>query len=50
MLAPVFYAVKRIWRKALACRSQGRLPWVTMVKILERFPLPAPRIVHRHGP
>jgi RNA-directed DNA polymerase len=47
-LAQVFYAVKRIWRKALAHRSQKRLPWTKMVRILERFPLPPPRIVHQH--
>jgi RNA-directed DNA polymerase len=47
-LAQVFYAVKRIWRKALARRSQQRLPWTKMARILERFPLPAPRIVHQH--
>jgi len=48
-LAQVFYAVKRIWRRALARRSQQRLPWAKMARILERFPLPAPRIVHQHG-
>ena len=41
--------VKRCWRKALARRSQQRLPWNTMQRILKRFPLPAPRIVHRYG-
>ena len=48
-LARVFYAVRRIWRKALARRSQQRLPWTKMQRILERFPLPSPRIVHQHG-
>lgn len=48
-LAQVFYAVRRIWRQALARRSQRRLPWAKMARILERFPLPAPRIAHRHG-
>lgn len=48
-LAQVFYAVRRIWRTALARRSQQRLPWVKMQRILERFPLPAPRIVHQYG-
>lgn len=48
-LAQVFYAAKRIWRKALARRSQQRLPWSKMQRIWERFPLPAPRIVHRLG-
>ena len=48
-LAKVLYAAKRIWRKALARRSQQRLSWAKMQRILDRFPLPRPRIVHRHG-
>jgi len=48
-LAKVFYMVERIWRKALARRSQQRLPWSRMKWILARFPLPRPRIVHRYG-
>ena len=48
-LAKVFYMVERIWRKALARRSQQRLPWSKMKWILARFPLPRPRIVHRYG-
>jgi group II intron reverse transcriptase/maturase len=47
-LAKVFYAAERIWRRALARRSQQRLPWSKMKRILARFPLPKPRIVHRH--
>lgn len=39
----------RLWRKALARRSQQPLPWTKMERILERFPFPAPRIVHRYG-
>ena len=45
----VLHMARRIWRKALARRSQQRLPWDKMARILERFPLPAPRIVHRYG-
>jgi RNA-directed DNA polymerase len=48
-LAKVLDAVRRIWRKALARRSNQMLPWAKMKRILERFPLPAPRIVHRYG-
>ena len=48
-LAKVFYAARRIWRKALARRSQKRLSWTKMLRILKRFPLPSPRIVHQHG-
>jgi group II intron reverse transcriptase/maturase len=49
-LARVFYMVKCIWRKALARRSQRRLPWSKMQRILARFPLPLPRIIHQHRP
>jgi RNA-directed DNA polymerase len=48
-LAQVFYRARRIWRKALARRSQRRMSWAKMLRILERFPLPSPRIVHQHG-
>ena len=43
------YEVRRAWRKALARRSQQSLPWSKMNRILKRFPLPAPRIIHRYG-
>jgi RNA-directed DNA polymerase len=42
-------AVKLVWWRALARRSQRGLPWWKMEKLLERYPLPAPRIVHRYG-
>jgi RNA-directed DNA polymerase len=49
-LARFFHEVKDIWRKWLSRRSQrGLVPWAAMQAILERFPLPAPRIVHRYG-
>jgi len=48
-IARFFFMARRVWRTALARRSQQRLPWRTMLKLLERFPLPAPRIVHRYG-
>jgi len=39
--------VERDWRKWLSTRSRhGRLSWEKMRRILERFPLPRPRIVH----
>jgi len=44
-----FYRVKRVWRTALARRSQQRMPWRKMLRLLERFPLPPPRIVHRYA-
>jgi group II intron reverse transcriptase/maturase len=48
-IAHFFNAAKYVWQAALARRSQQRLPWRKMQKLLERFPLPAPRIVHRYG-
>ena len=48
-IANFLYMARRIWRTALARRSQQRMPWRKMLTLLERFPLPAPRIVHRLG-
>lgn len=48
-ISSFYHQARRTWRAALARRSQQRLPWRTMLKLLERFPLPAPRIVHRYG-
>jgi len=55
-ITPNYEAVRRfhwevigIWRKWLSRRSQrGRIPWPEMQTMLERFPLPRPRIVHRY--
>lgn len=45
-----FHEVKAIWRKWLSRRSSSRrLNWDRMHALLERFPLPRPRIVHRFG-
>jgi group II intron reverse transcriptase/maturase len=38
--------VERLWRKWLARRRAGRLPWDRFGVLLERFPLPAARVVH----
>jgi group II intron reverse transcriptase/maturase len=43
------YRVHLAWHAALARRSQRGMSWRTMEKLLERYPLPAPRIVHRYG-
>jgi group II intron reverse transcriptase/maturase len=43
-----FDQAKRVWHAALARRSQRGLSWEKMRRVLERFPLPAPRIVHRY--
>jgi RNA-directed DNA polymerase len=40
-------ATKRIWHKWLNRRSQrNAMPWDRMNELLERYPLPRPRIVH----
>lgn len=39
--------VGRVWRKWLSRRSQkARLDWPTFNRLLKRYPLPAPRVVH----
>jgi len=49
-LARLWHEVKAIWRKWLSRRSQkGFLNWEQAHRLLERFPLPSPRIVHRYG-
>lgn len=56
-ITPNYEAVRRfywevigIWRKWLSRRSQrGRILWPEMQTMLERFPLPRPRIVHRYS-
>ena len=49
-LARLVHEVTAIWRKWLSRRSQnGFLNWDAMHRLLERYPLPAPRIVHRRG-
>jgi len=41
--------VKRVWHKALARRSQRLFSWQKMTRLLERYPLAKPRIVHQCG-
>jgi len=49
-LARFHHEVKAIWRKWLSSRSQkGLVTWEAMHRLLERFPLPPPRIVHRYA-
>ena len=46
-LQRVFRGVVRVWRKWLNRRSQrARMAWDKMRKLLERYPLPRPRITH----
>jgi len=49
-LARLFHETQAIWRKWLSRRSQnGHVNWDAMHRLLERHPLPLPRIVHRYG-
>ena len=41
--------VLRVWRKWLARRSNAGLTWAAMLRVLQRYPLPAARIVHQYG-
>lgn len=50
-LGRLLYEVTRTWRKWLSTRSRdGRYTWERMTALLERLPLPAPRIVRRLVP
>jgi group II intron reverse transcriptase/maturase len=45
------YGVRRVWRTWLDRRSQrAKMNWEKMAKLLERYPLPRPRIVARSLP
>ena len=42
-------AAQRLWRKWLTRRSRGQtMAWEKFLRLLARFPLPAPRIIHRY--
>jgi RNA-directed DNA polymerase len=46
----LWHRTRVIWRKWLSRRSQkGLVNWRAMEKLMEEFPLPKPRIVHRYG-
>lgn len=46
-LARFLWEVRRLWRKWLDRRSSGnRLTWEKFVRLIERYPLPPPRVVH----
>jgi len=48
-LGRLHHTVQRVWRKWLSRRSgQGHLSWQRFGRLLERFSLPVPRIVHRY--
>ena len=48
-LGRVRFRVQRLWRVWLSRRSwKSSLPWMRYARLLQRFPLPQPRIVHRY--
>jgi len=48
-LARLWHEVVLTWRKWLSRRSQkAYLSWAKMTRLLERYPLPTPRIAHRY--
>ena len=48
-LARLWHEVVLTWRKWLSRHSQkAYLSWARMTRLLERYPLPAPRIMHRY--
>jgi RNA-directed DNA polymerase len=49
-LGRFWHAAQRTWQKWLSRRSQrAYLNWGKMRRLMVRFPLPRPRIVHRYG-
>jgi RNA-directed DNA polymerase len=49
-LARFYRETRRAWQKWLSRRSNaGYVDWSRMLALLERFPLPPPRIAHRYG-
>ena len=46
MLQKLRQVVTAVWRKWLARRRAGTLPWDRFRRVLERFPLPNARVVH----
>jgi RNA-directed DNA polymerase len=47
----LYHETKRVWRKWISTRSRdGRYSWKRMDALLERLPLPRPRIMHRYVP
>ena len=49
-VASVVHWTRRIWRKWLSRRSwTSSVTWEKFLRLVERYPLPAPRIVHRYA-
>jgi RNA-directed DNA polymerase len=48
-LSDVVYWTRRLWRKWLSRRSwKSNVTWQKFLRLVERYPLPKPRIVHRY--
>jgi group II intron reverse transcriptase/maturase len=48
-LTAVVYQTRWLWRKWLSRRSwTSQVTWEQFLRLVERYPLPAPRIVHRY--
>ena len=48
-LAAVVEQTRRLWRKWLSRRSwTSYVTWEHFLRLVDRYPLPAPRIVHRY--
>jgi group II intron reverse transcriptase/maturase len=48
-LSNVVFRTTRLWRKWLSRRSRtSQVTWERFYRVLERYPLPTPRIVHRY--
>ena len=48
-LSDVVYWTRRLWRKWLSRRSwKSTVTWKKFLRLVERYPLPKPRIVHRY--
>jgi hypothetical protein len=49
MLREFLYAVHRAWRHWLSRRNRQRqMNWECFQRLLQRYPLPPPRIVHSY--
>ena len=47
VLSRFFYEVTRVWQKWLHRRTgRGAMPWPRFMRVLKRYPLPPPRVVH----
>jgi group II intron reverse transcriptase/maturase len=47
VLSGFFYEVTRVWQKWLHRRTgRGAMPWSRFMRVLKRYPLPPPKVVH----